>query len=188
MKRQFVFFLLLLSSGSVHAQLRVPYDPVPVMIDGRFGKDEWKRAAAVRVNDSTFIYLKQDKRYIYWCLHIKGREPVLAAVDFYMQTGDTLRNLHASAKLGERTFSAGRYGVWNWWNNEKWWATVSRIDKYEQRTFKPDEVKEFQLDKNRFTHKEFKLMFEMVFPAQLIMKFPIAADTTKSASWLALRL
>lgn len=179
---------LLINSLPLSAQVKVPVDHASVMIDGRFELNEWAGAAKLNVNDSVHLYIKQDAANLYWCLHAATLSPALVAVDFYLAHNDSLLNLHASAKLGERPWRNHTYGEWVWWNNTAWLATVARIDVLEQRKFLRDEAKEFQLRKSRFGEKAYRLMFEIEYPAQLGMKYPAAADTSHTGNWLYLSL
>lgn len=188
MKVFILVMALFFSLSTVNAQLKVPYDNASVMIDGRFEPKEWERALKLNVNDSISLYVKQDAVNLYWCLYAATPRPALMAVDFYLSQGQSLLNLHASAKLGERQWANNTYGEWVWWNNAAWWATVARIDVFEERKFLRDEAKEFQLRKSRFGEKEYRLMFEMVYPANLKMTYPAAADTISATNWVHLQL
>ena len=64
----------------------------------------------------------------------------------------------------------------------------ARIDVLEQRKFLRDEAKEFQLRTSRFGEKEYRLMFDISYPAHLTMKYPAAADTAHTGQWLHLTL
>lgn len=182
-----LLFILFINTTS-QAQVKIPYDNNPVVADSKIGVKEWDNVFKVQVNDTIYLYFKQDTHNIYWCLHAKSTPPALVAVDFYIETFEGLLNLHSSAKLGERLLKSNQYGNWDWWNNKDWWATVSRIDNYEQRKFLKDEVKEFILSKQRFNAKYFKIMFEIVFPENLIMKFPNESKITDSSKWFIIEL
>jgi hypothetical protein len=181
-----IVWLLLATPG--RGQTKVPYDQSSVMIDGRFEPKEWRGALKVKVNDSMSLYVKQDKENLYWCLHAATPRPVLLMVDFYLAQDSRLLNLHASAKLAERPWQDSTYGGWTWWNNRGWQATVARPDQPENRMFLPDQAKEFQLRKSRFSGKEMRLMFEISHPHNLVLKFPAHADTAHAGQWLWLQL
>jgi hypothetical protein len=173
---------------NVHAQQQVPFDETSVMIDGRITPGEWDKALACKVNDSTTLYFKQDRQNIFICVHISSVRPAMVMVDLFITDGKELVNLHSSAKLGERTFDSETYGDFSWWNNDAWTATIARLDKIEERRFLRDEAKEFQLSKSRFDSKEFRLMFEIIYPVNYKMHFPIEATNDFSKKWLQLKL
>ena len=179
---------LVVLTTSAHAQIKVPHGSASVMIDGRFEPQELQDAARLRVNDSINLYFKQDQDNLYWCLHAATPKPALVMADFYLSQSGSLLNLHASAQLGERKWNSNSYGDWIWWNNAGWTATVARIDKLEQRKFHRDEAKEFQLRKTRFSDANVRLMFEMVYPQDMVMKYPANADTATTQNWLQLTL
>jgi len=159
-----------------------------VMIDGRFESNEWNDAAQLKVNDSLFLYFKQDKENVYWCLRGLYKKPVLGGVDFYATDGQQLINLHASAQLGERAMKPEGYGDYVWWNNAGWVANIARIDNLAERKFHMDEAKEFQARKHRFREKNIRIMFQVSSPKHLAAKFPQAAEPTASSGWLLLLL
>lgn len=173
---------------NVHAQQPVPFDETSVMIDGRITPGEWDRALAFKVNDSTTLKIKQDRQNIFICVHIAAVRPAMVMVDLYITDGKELVNLHSSAKLGERTFDSETYGEFSWWNNDYWTATVARLDKIEERRFLRDDAKEFQLSKSRFDSKEFRLMFDISYPSNYKMHFPIEATNDFSKKWIQLKL
>lgn len=184
-----IFSLVLLACAlALKAQHRVPHSRSSVMIDGRFEAAEWQKALLLKVNDSTYLYAQQDGKNLYICLRTATPQPAMVMVDFYLTQRDTLLNLHASAKLGERKWNGTTYGEWVWWNNTGWQATVARLDKIEERKFLRDEAKEFQLRKSRFSDKQLRLMFDVSYPAHMVMRFPTNADTTTSKDWVVLHL
>lgn len=177
-----------LASLNVVAQQRVPFDENSVMIDGRVSPGEWNNALALKVNDSTTLFLKQDKHDIFICVHLASSKPAMVMVDLFITDGKEMVNLHSSAKLGERTFDSETYGEFSWWNNDSWTATVARLDKIEERRFLRDEAKEFQLSKSRFDSKEFRLMFDISYPTNLKMHFPVDATEDLTRKWVKLNL
>lgn len=183
----FTIFIFLVINN-VHAQQQVPFDETSVMIDGRISPGEWSNALAFRVNDSTTLFVKQDKQNIFICVYVAAARPALVMVDLYITDGKELVNLHSSAKLGERTFDSDTYGEYSWWNNDAWTATIARLDKIEERRFLRDDAKEFQLSKVRFDSKEFRLMFDISYPVNFKMHFPIDATNDFSKKWIQLKL
>lgn len=179
---------LLLGGARMDVPVRVPYDRASVMIDGRFGKGEWRGATRLPVNDSVSLLVKQDEENLYLCLRAATPQPALVMVDLYLAHSGGLLNLHASAKLGERSWNGTSYGDWVWWNNDGWQANVARIDKIEERKFLRDEAKEFQLRKARFKDKQLALMFDISYPPSMAMTYPAAADTADRKGWLLLEL
>jgi len=131
-----------------HSLLTVPKGRL-VMLDGRVEPDEWKDAREVRVSPSVLVYLKQDSEYLY--VAVKPAKPRVFGVNLYFDNGDRRGqlNLHASAKLGERYGRSANWPEWKWWNNRGWAANVGRVDSFEQRSFLPDEAKEFQISLGR---------------------------------------
>jgi hypothetical protein len=188
MKRIIMAMAILLYVRGLEAQVTVPNDRATVMIDGRYEDAEWQGAAKIVVNDSTSLYAKQDEDNIYLCLRTATVQPALVMVDLFLTQKGGLLNLHASAKLGERSWNGSSYGEWVWWNNSGWQATVARIDRIEERKFLRDEAKEFQLRKSRFRDKHFRLMMDISYPPSMVSKYPLAADTTDSKNWVQLKL
>jgi hypothetical protein len=190
MKKMLIVLFVVLTAlrPPVHTRIKVPYDTATVMIDGKFDAAEWNGAHRLPLTDSLELYLKQDRENIYWCLRALHQPAVLGGVNVYLSRGNHLVNLHASAKLGERTLTDGSYGGWQWWNNQAWTANVARLEKPEERRFLRDEAKEFQLRKTRFSDKTMRLMLDIEFPRQLLPAYPAEASATQPDQWLWLQL
>ena len=73
-------------------------------------------------------------------------------------------NLHASAKLGERTGNNPAWPDWRWWNNEGWSANVARFNAFEGERFLPDVAKEFQIALTRLPAPGFRLSLDLETP------------------------
>lgn len=187
MKTLLYTLTMLLVSLAVVAQ-QVPFDDHSVMIDGRISPGEWNNSLALAVNDSTTLFVKQDKQDIFICIYVAAPRPSMVMVDLFITDGKEMVNLHSSAKLGERTFDSETYGEFSWWNNDGWTATIARLDKIEERRFLRDEAKEFQLSKARFDSKDFRLMFDISYPANVKMHFPLEATPDFTKNWLRLKL
>jgi hypothetical protein len=67
--------------------------------------------------------------------------------------------------LGERRLKNGVWPEeWNWWNNQGWFATVSRVDSWDKRTFLDQQVSEFQICAPK--KQQWKLYFEFISPSR----------------------
>jgi hypothetical protein len=177
-----VFFFQTLSAQ----EISVPKASRPVLLDGKFHLKEWQDARLITVSDSLELYLKQDRDFLYWCL--RGRGQQLFGVDFYIAFRDSLVNLHASAKLGERIYHNGSYGEWDWWNNQLWSANVARINSFQGQRFLKDEIKEFQLDKERVRDSPLLMMFQLDQPGEKPPAFPAGAQPESPEKWIKLKL
>jgi hypothetical protein len=89
-------------------------------------------------------------------------------VDVYLQALDgELYDLHSFAKIGERKLqirSSSWPDQWTWWNNDRWVANWSHLDSFEQRKFLPQKVRGYQISRDRFTGKTWRVMFELNGP------------------------
>ena len=189
MKGSVTVLALLIGCTFLQAQqLRVPYDASSVMINGKVENNEWDHALKLVVNDSTNLYIKQDQENIYWCLHTRGLRPELMMVDFYFLQEEEKLTLHASAKLGERRWANGSYGEWIWWNNAGWQANVARMEDNPRGKFLYDDAKEFQLRKERFVARSFRLMFDVSYPENMLMNFPVGSNEENTEGWLQFAL
>jgi hypothetical protein len=185
MKTITVLCISFLMSNLVVAQsVKLPASKKSVLIDGYFDEDEWKDGTSLTVGDSLTLYFKQDPENLYWCLRSHHRIVQLAGVDFYFSKGETLTNLHASAKLGERLFNGKDYGDWIWWNNREWTANVVKLDVPESRKFFRDECKEFQIRKSFSRESRARLMFTIQYPKNLETRFPADASEMNAEHWL----
>ena len=187
--------LLLLPLVYTHAfaqsPLRVPKATQPVMIDGKLTPGEWDDANKIPLGNFARVYIKQTPKHVWLALELLQGDT--GTLDLYLASGDNpLLNMHASAKLGERVLQTGTWPEeWHWWNNEGWVANVSRVDSWEKRTFLPENIREYQISRSRLPAKDFRLMFEIMTPAQPSWRetpFPAAASKTDPKNWMPFRL
>src|SRR6202011_819812 len=117
-----------------------------VLLDGRVEETEWEDAKVVLIAHGLRLLLKHDSAYLY--VAVLPAEPRTFGVNLYLAPSDTILpylNLHASAKLGERTGTRTSWPEWRWWNNTGWSANVARFNSFERERFLPDVAKEFQI-------------------------------------------
>ncbi len=98
-----------------------------VMIDGRISPGEWSDAKRIVLANGATLYVKQHEHYL--LLAIVFPSGKYGFTDLFVN-GDL--DLHASAKLGERKRQPD--GTWSrrdWWNNDRWAANVSRMEKFD---------------------------------------------------------
>lgn len=157
-----------------------------ILIDGKIYPEEWDDARKIQISDSVNLYFKSDKNYIYIATQKTGDGGCVA--DLYYVDDGKMVNLHASAKLGQRNFVAGKWEEWTWWNNSLWAANVSRFDSFQTRTFLTESAREFQIDKKMFSEKRTKLFFEITaFKSggeNTVIKYPADGNRDKTDQWL----
>lgn len=185
--------LLALSTISVSQTIVVPQGK-PIMLDGKISPGEWSDAKQLSAGDfARFarLYFKQSNNDVLIAIQLlKSKNGTL---DLYLSPGDDrIYDLHASAKLGERELDKGKWPEeWTWWNNDHWVANVSRPDDWNKQTFKDENVREFQISKDRFTGKEWKIFLEVMTPAELAWQttpFPVGADNMSYKNWIVLKV
>lgn len=185
MKITFGLSLLLLSASIAQAQtIKMPKGE-NILIDAKISIGEWDDAKKVAISDTASIYFKADKKYIYIATQVA--EGNWSVADFYYVDAGKLVNLHASAKLGQRNFTPGKWEDWAWWNNSLWTANVSKFDSFDARNFLSDSVREFQIDKRLFSKKETRIFFEITTGRgreNTIVKYPAGAVRDKADAWL----
>ncbi|MEW6732456.1 MAG: hypothetical protein AB1489_14095 [Acidobacteriota bacterium] len=193
MKQIFLLItLLLIFMGSdIQAQtLKVPFGK-PIMLDGKFSQDEWKDALEKPISDNVKLYFKQSDEYLLICVRMPTR--ITGVVDLYVSPSNkSIINLHASAKLGERLLENGVWPEWKWWNNVDWVANVARVESFQKTEFLPEDVKEIQIRRAKFSATAWQMMFEIsLIAGQNIDKkilFPTSTSNVKSANWLTIDL
>jgi hypothetical protein len=191
---QLMALTLWMSTAAVAAEPRVtaPHSGTVVMVDGKLSPDEWRGATNVKVPGVANLYFKQAAGFVYLAVEYTRAESGI--VDLYLSPGDGhIYDLHASAKLGERELSGGKWPEWTWWNNQDWVANVSRPDSWEKRTFLPTKVREYQILRTRFPASTWRLRFELTpMTAQNqtlpVTVFPAHTTDTSTADWLLLDL
>ena len=124
-----------------------------VMIDGKLSPGEWSDAQRMNLADGIDLLIKRHERFL-----------LLAIVFPHAKYGFTdlifngTLDLHASAKLGERTRGVGNaWPEWSWWNNDRWTANVARVEEFAGPRLLSENIREYQIDLDRFPGKEIRL-------------------------------
>jgi hypothetical protein len=181
---------LLVPSLFAADHLTVPHGR-SVMIDGKISGNEWADAAHVELGAGGRLFFKTSGQYVYLAIRLPSNRS--GFVDLYLAPGDgKLYDLHSSAKLGQRVFSGTDWPEWStWWNNSGWVANVSRVESFDQKKFLGENVREFQIDRNYFPGREWRIMLEISIANgndYVVASFPQRANKANTAAWLVVEL
>ncbi len=161
-----------------------------VMVDGNLERGEWNDALVRSIPGLARVYVKQSDQYVLLAVEMENSED--GVVDLYLSpSAEDAYDLHASAKLGERRLASGAWPAWKWWNNAGWVANTSRVESFEKRSFLPTKIREFQISRSRFPGHEWKIMFEVMTPAEpewKLSSYPSGSKSTDTKGWIRLRL
>ena len=173
-----------LAKTSTAAPIAIPKGK-HVLVDGKLGPSEWADARRIAGSDSVTLYLKRDASYLYVAVEPKGGA---FSVDLYFDRGQSadILDLHASAKLGEREGSFGKWPEWEWWNNREWAANVVRVANFEPRDFLVDSAKAYQIELRRLGARRFWLSAD-VQNGEIIRAVPSDGAERYGRRWLELR-
>jgi hypothetical protein len=131
----------------------------PVMIDGRISPKEWRDAKFLAFGEAR-IWMKQASNYVFFAIQFPPGTHGFTDLMISPVAGQMM-DLHASAKLGERTWGKQGWSDWNWWNNDGWMANVSRVDSFDKKSFFAENVREYQIRRSRFPSKTWKVMVQL---------------------------
>jgi len=174
--------LLLPSIAGAVEPIKVPSGK-HVLLDGKCEEREWEEAKEVDLGQGAKLLLRQSGEYAYFC--VKLAKEARFGVDLYFAIeGNPVLNLHASAKLGERSLGEKGWPAWQWWNNSKWTANVGRGADFERREFLPDSAKELQIHLSRMSRKPVQMMLQI--QSDQTISFPVDAKPEKPGNWLVL--
>jgi hypothetical protein len=185
--------LLLWTSWKERSQaIQAPAIQVPsgktVIIDGKITPLEWSDAKVLSVGDSVQVFLKASGEYLLIAVEAAPAENIY--IDLYTKNGTTVRDFHASAKLGQRLSNNGSWTDWNWGNNKGWVANVSRINSIENKTFFNENSREFQIEKSLFKNNEALLFITMGImnsSNDSDKKIPADANITEPSKWILIK-
>jgi hypothetical protein len=182
--------LLCVTAAWAQRTINVPEGNHAVMIDGKLSPKEWDDATTFPLGKRARVYVKQSRGYVWMAVECLAGDDF--ALDFYIRPGrGSLYDLHSSAKLGERRLQGSSWSDdWKWWNNEGWVANWTRVDSFEQRTFLPQKVREYQISRERFTGNNWRVMFALILPAHpewQTFTFPEGATSTSTEHWMVLQ-
>lgn len=187
-----VLLLLFEALGPPDVPIRVPRTSAAVMIDGIFSPGEWRDAASVDVPGTAKLYFQRSADFVY--IAVEYTNSPSGIVDLYVspRPGEIF-DLHASAKLGERELRGKAFRDWSWWNNRDWTANYSHVDSFENRTFLPASIREYQIRYARFGSSAWRVRFELTAmgvhndPRAHVI-FPLRTTDNSTAGWLQLNL
>jgi hypothetical protein len=187
MNRLLAALMFLITSHSSAQHITVPRG-TPVMVDGKISPGEWRDAKSVASGDSR-IWVKQASGFVF--IAVQFPADAHGFTDLMISTAPGQRiDLHASAKLGERTMSGHGWTEWKWWNNEGWTANVSRVDSFDNKVFFPEKVREYQIRRDRFPAKTWKVMVQLSIEgkdgAYHQIALPENANENVTSTWLQL--
>ncbi len=175
--------------ASAQGEIRVPHGR-PVLLDGTAEPGEWTDANATALSGGIRFYVKQSEQYLWLAIELPAGND--GAIDLYISPSlSEIYDLHASAKLGERKLSNGKWAEWEWWNNRSWVANTSRVDSFEKASFLPTNVREYQIRIDKFAERKWKVMFELLTPAKPEWKttaYPEHASNSNTKNWWTLNL
>jgi hypothetical protein len=186
--------LIILNSPAFPAQTIKPPEGKSIMVDAKIASGEWDDARSVELFAGGKLYVKRLGEYVY--LAIQFPEGTAMSVDMYVDDGtQPVTDLHASAQLGERVPRPQGWSNddWDWANNRDWVANVNRIASWQDRKFRDENVREFQIKRSRFPGKKWRVMLDVMrresedkwsttaFPAN-------ANNLTPDQRWLTLNL
>jgi hypothetical protein len=174
---------LLFSSMSFAAELiKVPTGK-HVLLDGKCEEREWEEAKEVDIGQGAKLLLRQSGEFAYFCVKL-AKEARFGLDLFFAIEGKPVLNLHASAKLGERSLGEAGWPAWQWWNNSKWSANVGRGVDFEKRDFLPDSAKELQVHLSRMSRKPVQMMLQI--QSDQTVSFPADAKPERPGNWLTI--
>ena len=157
-----LFLVLCVSHAAGHNDLhiQVPLTSSAVMIDGVFSEGEWQHAVSVDVPGTAKLYFQRSADFVY--IAVQYTNSPSGIVDLYLSPREgEIFDLHASAKLAERQLSGNMFPDWRWWNNHDWTANISHVDSFEERTFLPAPIREYQIRYSRFGSSVWCARFEL---------------------------
>lgn len=188
----YLLLMLLQAVGPNDLHIRVPQTRSAVMIDGAFSKGEWQQAVSVDVPGTARLYFERSADFVY--IAVQYTSSPSGIVDLYVSPREgEVFDLHASAKLGERQLRGHTFPDWTWWNNRDWTANVSHVDSFQNRTFLPAPIREYQIRYSRFGSNSWRVRFDLTAmgahnETQAHAIFPQGTTDTSTAGWLLLSL
>ncbi|MFI5102389.1 MAG: hypothetical protein ACHP9V_03355 [Terriglobales bacterium] len=181
------FAILCAACANCQDRINVPYGKA-ILVDGQIDPGEWDDATVKMFGEDVRLHVKRSQEYVWLAIELMDQND--GAADLYVSpSANEIFDLHASAKLGERKLESGRWSEWKWWNNRNWVANTSRVDSFAKPNFLPTKVREYQIRRDKFPAASWKVMFEVLTPAEPEWKsktYPAGARTTDTRTWITL--
>jgi len=203
--------LIVLSSAAPVSQerqsIRVPEgNGRPILTDGIFSPGEWDDALKIDVRPTVQLLLKKSGGFVF--LGIRYVPPTLAVVDLFISPdGRAIRQLHASAQLGERLLNdtpgsdddpeflwgdtAGWYANEIRWNEKKVQALMKEgksLGEAQEASLYRHDGFEFQIRQSKFGSDVWFVRFETPMPPDWTkpVVYPEGTDAASITGWLKL--
>lgn len=180
MKRIIILGAYLAGSIMLYAQhdlqmLNVPRIAPPdlFIVDGQFSENVWGETALhLEISDSIQLLISQDKKSFYIGIKSSTKQQKQFTDLFLSNDSFGKLNLHASFKLGERSFVTNSWdpknNPWEWGNNEGWVANTINYDDSKSKDDLPMILKlanyqgqEFKIAKSKIGNKNVSLRVEV---------------------------
>lgn len=166
------FFALMISS-LVMAQKVPVFTQVEINANGFFDEKPWSSCLSKQISDSINLLIFQDTENLY--VGVKSlSDKIRTSCDlfFALSEGEQL-NIHASMKLGERSFEKRTWdpsiNEWDWGNNSLWTANLTTWDstKVDEdipmiRKLTYTEGQEFVISKEKLKSDTFSLLVKLI--------------------------
>jgi hypothetical protein len=184
------FTMLTVGEAATGQTIKVPQGR-SILVDGKISTAEWADAAKIELGGGVQLFVKPHDDYVLLAVMFPiGNN---GFVDLFIAPDSReIFDLHASAKLGERvTSTADKWPDWAWWNNREWTANVSRVESFDEKKFLPENVREFQIKRTRFSGKEWRVRFVLSIDhgqSYSELHLPEAKPGKGSEQWLTLQL
>jgi hypothetical protein len=186
-------FIVLDSPASPAQTIKLPKGKA-IMLDAKISPGEWDDASHVELFSGGKLHAKRAGEYVYVAIHFP--EGAAMSVDLYVDDGtQPVTDLHASAQVGERVprLEGWSNDDWHWANNREWVANVNRIASWQDRKFRDENVREFQIRRSRFPGKNWRVMLDVMTRRAdgqwTTTSFPANANSLKPDDrWLTLNL
>ena len=101
----------------LHASINLPLGNPPT-IDGTHAPGEWEAATVETFADGSTLLLMRDETYLY--LGIRAMDPGLIAGNVFLQRGDEITIMHASAALGTAIYQREENDTWQQTQDFTW--------------------------------------------------------------------
>ena len=154
------------AASTAPATLAIGEAEKPVLLDNRCDAREWKGAAKTAIAPGVELLAMADEDYVYLCWTLPPES--LGALDLYLIVeGETTRDLHVSAQVGERSLGPTGWSEFVWGEHSGWYGPPVRSTGYEavpdgRRAvrFADSAAREVQIDRD-VSRGRWALMFQL---------------------------
>ena len=150
----------------------------PVNLDGNLDPAEWQSSASIGMGEGYKLLVRADGPDV--ALAVQYPRPAVTSVDLFVETPSGSRDLHASARIGQRVHSPEGWSEWLWEQHSGWDGHVTARDPVTRR-YVAQSGREFRISRSLLPAGAMRI--RVVVSADTRLTWPARSSEEAPATW-----